>query len=143
MLYNEFTVLMGLIMYLLPFMVLNIYVSLEGIDKSLLDLVGDAFGSLRVPVLRGGTWTTDAPFRETPLAIEHAKDEGLLAVEMETAALYAFAQARGKPVICFAHVTNQMAVVEGDFEKGEGDGSRDALELISLTAKAWLAKREQ
>ena len=35
MLYNEFTVLMGLIMYLLPFMVLNIYVSLEGIDKSL------------------------------------------------------------------------------------------------------------
>jgi spermidine/putrescine transport system permease protein len=37
MLYNEFTVLMGLIMYLLPFMVLNIYVSLEGIDKSLLE----------------------------------------------------------------------------------------------------------
>ena len=36
-LYNEFTVLMGLIMYLLPFMVLNIYVSLEGIDKSLLE----------------------------------------------------------------------------------------------------------
>jgi len=37
MLYNEFTVLMGLIMYLLPFMVLNIYVSLEGIDKNLLE----------------------------------------------------------------------------------------------------------
>jgi spermidine/putrescine transport system permease protein len=37
MLYNEYTVLMGLIMYLLPFMVLNIYVSLEGIDKSLLE----------------------------------------------------------------------------------------------------------
>ena len=37
MLYNEFTVLMGLLMYLLPFMVLNIYVSLEGIDKSLLE----------------------------------------------------------------------------------------------------------
>lgn len=37
MLYNEATVLMGLIMYLLPFMILNIYVSLEGIDKSLLE----------------------------------------------------------------------------------------------------------
>ena len=37
MLYNEGTVLMGLIMYLLPFMILNIYVSLEGIDKSLLE----------------------------------------------------------------------------------------------------------
>jgi len=37
MLYNEGSVLMGLIQYLLPFMILNIYVSLEGIDKSLLE----------------------------------------------------------------------------------------------------------
>lgn len=37
MLYNEASVLMGLLQYLLPFMILNIYVSLEGIDKSLLD----------------------------------------------------------------------------------------------------------
>jgi spermidine/putrescine transport system permease protein len=37
MLYNEGSVLMGLIQYLLPFMILNVYVSLEGIDKSLLE----------------------------------------------------------------------------------------------------------
>lgn len=37
MLYNEGAVLMGLIQFLLPFMILNIYVSLEGIDKSLLE----------------------------------------------------------------------------------------------------------
>jgi len=37
MLYNEGSVLMGLIQYLLPFMILNIYVSLEGIDKSLVE----------------------------------------------------------------------------------------------------------
>ena len=41
-----------------------------------------------------------------------------LRVEMEAAALYAFAEAREKPVICFAHVTNQMGSIEGDFEKG-------------------------
>jgi spermidine/putrescine transport system permease protein len=35
MLYNEGAVLMGLLQYLLPFMILNIYVSLDGIDKSL------------------------------------------------------------------------------------------------------------
>ncbi|MEE4362306.1 MAG: ABC transporter permease [Desulfotignum sp.] len=35
MLYNEGAVIMGLIQYLLPFMILNIYVSLDGIDKSL------------------------------------------------------------------------------------------------------------
>jgi uridine phosphorylase len=54
---------------------------------------------------------------------------------MEASALYAFAQARHKAVICFAHVTNQMGNIEGDFEKGEADGSRDALELIAATAK--------
>jgi spermidine/putrescine transport system permease protein len=37
MLYNEAAVLLGLIQYLLPFMILNIYVSLEGIDRSLLE----------------------------------------------------------------------------------------------------------
>ena len=54
---------------------------------------------------------------------------------MEAAALYAFAQARSKRVVCFAHVTNQMAVAEGDFEKGEADGAWDALTLIVAAAR--------
>lgn len=49
---------------------------------------------------------------------------------MEAAALYAFAAARDKPVLCFARVTNQMAQVHGDFEKGEADGTIDALTVI-------------
>ena len=60
---------------------------------------------------------------------------------MEAAALYAFARARGKPVLCFAHVTNQMAVVEGDFEKGEADGSAASLEVIATAARAWRGSR--
>jgi len=36
-LYNELSVILGLVQYLLPYMILNIYVSLEGIDKSLLE----------------------------------------------------------------------------------------------------------
>ena len=99
-----------------------------------------AFSALRVPVERGATWTTDAPFRETPATIAAMKAKGLLAVEMEAAALYSFAKARGKPVICFAHVTNQMARIEGDFEKGEADGSVDALAVIVAAARAWSQK---
>jgi uridine phosphorylase len=95
-----------------------------------------AFDGLRVPVVRGSTWTTDAPFRETPTAIAAMKAKGLLAVEMEAAALYAFAQAREKQVLCFAHVTNQMARIDGDFEKGEADGSIDALAVIVAAARA-------
>ena len=91
------------------------------------------------PVRRGATWTTDAPFRETETAIEAARAHGVLAVEMEAAALYAFAEARRRAVICFAHVTNQMARVDGDFEKGEANGAHDALDLITAAARAWRA----
>ena len=46
------------------------------------------------------------------------RKKGLLAVEMEAAALYAFAKARSRSVLCFAHVTNQTGRIEGDFQKG-------------------------
>jgi uridine phosphorylase len=62
---------------------------------------------------------------------------------MEAAALYAFAQARRKAVICFAYVTNRMGIVEGDFEKGDADGSRNALDLIAAVSKAWLGRQNQ
>lgn len=47
-----------------------------------------------------------------------------------------FAQARCKPVLCFAHVTNQMGCVEGDIEKGEAEGATPALALIHAVAEA-------
>jgi len=86
-------------------------------------------------VLTGATWTTDAPFRETEVAIAAARARGILAVEMEAAALYAFAQARNRAVICLAHVTNQMGTIDGDFEKGEANGTADALRVITKVAK--------
>lgn len=107
-------------------------------DPDLLDAVKGAFAHLRVPVETGATWTTDAPFRETADTITAMKARGLLAVEMEAAALYAFSAARRKPVLCFAHVTNQMALVEGDFEKGEAHGTVDALAVIAAAVRAWM-----
>jgi uridine phosphorylase len=104
------------------------------VDAGLIEGLDGAFAKFPVPVLTGATWTTDAPFRETQAAIDAMAERNLMAVEMEAAALYAFAQARQKPVLCFAHVTNQMGRIEGDFEKGEADGSRDALELIAIAA---------
>ena len=108
------------------------------IKRELLDRVESAARSSSLPIARGATWTTDAPFRETEAAIIHARTEGILAVEMEAAALYAFAQARSQNVICFAHVTNQMGNVENDFEKGVAQGSLDALQVVELAARGWL-----
>jgi uridine phosphorylase len=79
----------------------------------------------------GASWTTDAPFRETAKAIEAARAKGILAVEMEAAALYAFARAAGVQVLCLAHVTNTMGQAGDDFEKGEADGTRDALAALA------------
>ncbi|MCL5995146.1 MAG: nucleoside phosphorylase [Chloroflexi bacterium] len=110
-------------------------------DPALLSLLAGAFEQAPVPVYQGATWTTDAPFRETASAVEHCRELGILAVEMEAAALYAFASARHQPVICFAHVTNQMAQIEGDFEKGTANGSEDALHLIDVVARAWLQRQ--
>lgn len=106
-------------------------------DAGLVGLVSAGLSGVGEPVERGAIWTTDAPFRETAVAIEAARRKGILAVEMEAAALYAFAQARRKPVLCFAHVTNQMGRVEGDFEKGAANGATAALALVHAVAEAW------
>ena len=44
-----------------------------------------------VPHRLGKTWTTDAPYRETPNTIARRKEEGCLVVEMETASMIAVA----------------------------------------------------
>jgi purine-nucleoside phosphorylase len=79
----------------------------------------------------GASWTTDAPFRETAQAIEAARAKGIVPVEMEAAALYAFACLADARVLCLAHVTNTMGQAGDDFEKGEADGTRDAFAALA------------
>ncbi len=98
------------------------------------DLVAKAAAALQQAGLRalvGASRTTDAPFRETTEAIATARAKGVLAVEMEAAALYTFARTRGKAVLCLAHVTNTMGQAGQDFEKGESDGTTDALQVLA------------
>jgi uridine phosphorylase len=92
-------------------------------------------------VIVGSSWTTDAPFRETAEAIEAARLKGVLAVEMEAAALYVFARKTGASVLCLAHVTNTMGQTGKDFEKGEADGTAEALAVLrSIVGKAKLER---
>jgi len=106
-------------------------------DKLLARLAG-GFDALPEPVLTGASWTTDAPYRETAAAIAAAEREGIWCVEMEAAALYAYAAATGRAVVCLAHVTNAMATVGDDFEKGVDNGVHDALAVARATAVALL-----
>lgn len=74
-----------------------------------------------LPVHRGPTWTTDAPYRETRIQIERHRAEGVLAVEMEAAALMALAEARDAEIASLLHVTNALATADTDFHKGPSD----------------------
>ena len=71
-----------------------------------------------------------------PPQLPAARAKGVLAVEMEAAALYTFARRRNKAVLCLAHVTNTMGLVDRDFEKGEAEGTADALKILDVVAKA-------
>lgn len=109
---------------------------MSAINPVLLDSLTSFYSKTDLSIETGISWTTDAPYRETQNAIDEAKKLNVVCVEMEAAALYAFAKAKNKNVICFAHLTNTMAQTEGDFEKGEEMGSLDTMELIHQTIRA-------
>jgi uridine phosphorylase len=112
-------------------------------DPALVALADKALKAAGLRATVGPTWTTDAPFRETAEAIEAARQRGILAVEMEAAALYTFAQARKASVLCVAHVTNTMGQTAQDFEKGEADGTADALAVLAAIAGEFSASQRQ
>jgi len=102
-----------------------------------------AMHDLAEPVITARSWTTDAPYRETRAAIASAIKAGATCVEMEAAALYALAEARGYDIACLAHITNTMAVTENDFEKGEANGVHAALALTTHIARTLTAPGEE
>lgn len=108
----------------------------SNINPALFNNLTSYYRTTDLSIETGISWTTDAPYRETQTAIVEAQKSNAVCVEMEAAALYAFAKAKNKNIICFAHLTNTMAQTEGDFEKGEEMGSLDTLELIYHTIEA-------
>lgn len=100
------------------------------LQPHLIKKIDEATLATKPPFTWAKSWTTDAPYRETPSAIASFAQQGITCVEMEAAALYAFGQANKRDILCFAHITNSMAQDSGDFEKGEYFGSLDALNLI-------------
>jgi uridine phosphorylase len=105
------------------------------LQPALARILEGAFDNLREPVISGATWTTDAPLRETATAIENAQEAGIHAVEMEAAALYAYATARQRHVVCVAHVTNTMAAQGDDFEKGDDNGTHRILAVVDAIVR--------
>jgi uridine phosphorylase len=67
-------------------------------DPAITQRLCQALALQGIPALTGGAWTTDAPYRETWSKVDAARQAGLLAVDMEAAALFAAGRALGVQV---------------------------------------------
>mgnify|MGYP002625973664 FL=1 len=62
-----------------------------------------------LPLHKGPTWSTDAPYRETAAAVAHYQQQGVQTVEMEAAALFAIAQHCQKQAAALLAVSDSLA----------------------------------
>jgi len=67
-------------------------------DTTLTEDLATALARSDIATTRGGTWTTDAPYRQTADEISALRDRGVRVVEMEASALFALASVRAVPM---------------------------------------------
>ncbi|MGA2713416.1 MAG: nucleoside phosphorylase [Bryobacteraceae bacterium] len=87
----------------------------------------------------GEVWTTDAPYRETKSQLEDWATEGVLAVEMQAASLFAFGAAMGVSVACIAMVSN---AVDHDGQQFDTGSQEDGLRIIEACVRAFTILRK-
>ena len=106
-------------------------------DPVLSDLLATGL-DVGLPVFRGSVWTTDAQYRETAEQLTRYAEEGVLAVEMQAASLFAFAAAKHLPAGIVAHVTNAVDHTEDAFAKGSHAIGRQLLDQMCRCAMRYL-----
>ena len=98
--------------------------------------------TLPLPVLSGSVWTTDAPYRETVKELAVQAADGVLAVEMQTASLFAFSEAHHFPVGSVAYVTNRVGQTDESFDKGTRSLEFEILKRICRAGKRFVMSSE-
>ena len=90
------------------------------------DALRRALGERGKKCVVGPSWTTDAPYRETASEVREYQKEGVLAVEMEAAALFAVAEYRGAEMGVVLAISDSLADLKWDpmFHDGR---TKDAL----------------
>jgi len=89
-------------------------------------------------VRSGPVWTTDAPYRETNTQLKNWASEGVLAVEMQAAALFAFGEARRVNVALVARVSNAVDHQGSQFDTGSHQQGLEVLKALGRAARSFL-----
>jgi uridine phosphorylase len=103
------------------------------------DLLLRELSTVSSHVCRGRVWTTDAPYRETAEQLRFWADQGVLAVEMQAASLFAFARARGAQVAMVALVSNSVDHVDADFDTGSDEYRVNVLAAVARAARVFIS----
>ena len=100
-------------------------------------LLASGLKRLGLPVYEGTLWTTDAPYRETRQQLDQYGEEGVLAVEMQAASLFALAQVRHAQIAVVAHVSNATDHEGEPFNRGS---EHEGVEILTAICNAaWMA----
>jgi uridine phosphorylase len=87
-------------------------------DPGLVARLSDSLAKRGLQFRVGCTWSTDAPYRETRQEVAQYQEEGVLAVDMELAALLAVARVRGVAAAAVLVVGDSLA--DGRWTPPEG-----------------------
>ena len=91
-------------------------------------------------VREGRVWTTDAPYRETNKQLARWAEEGVLAVEMQAASLFAFAAARNANVSVVARVSNAIDHDGSQFDTGSNEQGLEILKALTRAGRTILSR---
>ena len=104
------------------------------IEVKTADKLSDIMTELKLPHVKGRTWTTDAIFRETRNNMLKRKNEGCLTVEMECASIMAAGQFRGAEVYQYLYAADNLDAAEWERRSLGSDVPLSANEKYLLIA---------
>lgn len=78
-------------------------------SDEILNRVTDTLSKENIKFSKGITWTTDAPFRELRKDVLNYQNRGVLAVDMESAAMLAVAKSNGLPAFAAFSIADTLA----------------------------------
>ena len=81
---------------------------------TLTDQITKSLDQRKLPYVKGKTWTTDGPFRETKEKVILRREEGCICVEMECASFYAVGQFRNVNVASVLYGGDSLSGDEWD-----------------------------
>lgn len=99
----------------------------------LVDSLDESLSTAGFDTLRGTTWTTSAFYRETIPEIEHYRSEGVVTLDMESAAIWAVCQYRGVET---ATVHELGDILTPDEWVPETESERGLQEMLEPTVEA-------